>query len=442
MFLSLEEGGVHMHVPVLLIFEAAPLRGPGGDLDVGRIRGYISRAIDAAPHFRQRLARVPVLGSPIWTDDERFDIAAHVRHVRLAAPGDDAALKTLVGALSGERLPRERPLWDLTLIEGLAGDRFAALFKVHHVILDGRTGVEALAAIFGLGGAPEPAPRRGPVHPLRLVARELGHRLAAGRDLAAWLGGAVRREGAQVLDQLGRSVAAMLHAAIRPASPTPLNPNRISPRRRVEWRVFDLQAARARKRGGATVNDVLLASVAGMVRTYLRARGHAIEALEVRAAVPVAVERSDGRTNAVVSVFASLPVAVADPAERLRRIAADTRVIKRDHQSDAMDLVGRISDIVSYRLLAEFLKVAIRRRPATLTVSNVVGPPFTLSLLGARLLEVYPFVPINDTQALALAFFSYDGRLFCAFNGDPAAIPDLPAVCDALVAAFAELPAG
>lgn len=446
MFLVLEEGGMHMHVPVLLIFEAAPLRDGAGSLDVARIRRFIGEAIDAVPHFRQRLAQVPVLGSPIWIDDDRFELEQHVRHRRLDPPGDEAALKALVGAIAGERLDRSRALWETTIIDGLAGDRFAILLKFHHVVLDGRAGVEALAAFFGVHH--EPRRRRSLGSPtglrtlddIRLVAHELFHRAVAGRELVGWLADSVRRRGLRALGDLAGGLRDLARTAVRPASPTPLNPPRVSPRRQVDWCTFELRQARARKRGGATVNDVLLACATGMVRSYLRAHGLAPDELDIRATVPVAVDRVDGRTNAVVSVIAPLPVGAAEPGERLARVAATMRALKGSRQSDAMDLIARVSDVVSHRLLAEGLKAGIRRRPASLVVSNTVGPPVPLYILGARLLEVYPFVPLNDTQALTLAFISYDGRLFSAFNTDPEAVADLSALRDALAAAFAELP--
>ena len=441
MFLALEEGGMHQHVAVALLFDAGPLRGDDGALDFPRIRAHLAAAARGAPHLLQRLERTPLLDTPIWVDEPDLDLSAHIHRRSAPAPGDDAALKALIAELHGQRLPRGRPLWEITVIDGLAAGRFALLFKIHHVILDGRAGVEALAAFFGLA----PAADRPPVdpdhrRPLRLLARELAHRLAAARDLTRWISDEIRRDGRAALITLGRGLYAMARAPLRPASPTPLNPPRVSPRRRVEWRALDLQDARARRRGGATINDVLLAAAAGMLRAYLQGRGHPVAGLDLRATVPVHVERSAGRTNAVIGVIVGLPVDAADPAERLRRVVAETRAIKGAHIGDAMDLVGRLSDLTTHRLYGDLLLACVRRRPATLVVSDIVGPPFPLDLLGAPLREVYPFVPINDTQALAVAIFSYAGRLYIALNADPDVIPDLVPLADAFVAALLDLP--
>ncbi len=443
MFLALEEGGVHMHVLVVLVLEAGPLRAVDGALDLPRIRRFISDAIDAAPHFRQRLAWVPLLTAPIWVDAGDIDLDAHVRHRRLDPPGDDEALKALVGELGSERLPRDRPLWHLTLVEGLAGDRFAMVFKIHHLILDGRTGVESLAAFFGFAGPPTPrppAPAPDPLGGIRRVVHELDHRVAAGRELLGWLGGALRRDGVGALPTLARGLYAMARAPLWPSSPTPLNPPRLSPRRRVEWRVLDFAAVRARRQGGATVNDVLLTAATGMLRDFFLARGIPVDGLDLRAPVPVTVARGAGRTNAVIGVIASLPVAAATPAERLRRVTQVTRAIKGGHEGDTMDLVSRVSDLISYRLYGGFLRFAAGRRPSTIIVSDIIGPPVALDLLGARLLAVYPIVPLTETAGLALAFFTYDGRLFCGLNADADVAVDLPRLADDLVAALTALP--
>jgi len=440
MFLALEEGGVHMHVTTLLIFEAAPLLAADGTLDVPRIRRYMAESVSAAPHFRQRLAWVPILQSPIWVDDASFDPDTQIRHAHLEAPGDETQLKRAVGAISSERLSRQRPLWELTILEGLSDGRFAMVLKIHHVMLDGRAGVEALAAFFGLVAAPQssaPQIRHGA---FELVRRELARRVSAVRELGSWLRKSVALDGWHSLRELAQGVRVMLRTGLCSASPTPLNPPRVSPRREVEWTSFPLAEARARRLDGATVNDVLLAAVTGMTRSYLSALGLAVSTLDLRATVPVGIERSGGRTNATVGVIAPLPIAEPTPSGRLRQVSKTMRTLKRSRQRDAMDLIGRISDIVSHRLLAEGLKAAIRHRPGSLVVSNVVGPPVALSILGARLLAIYPFAPLNDTQALTLAFISYDGQLFSGLHADPEAVGDLAVLRGHLGDAFAELP--
>src|SRR5215471_3593041 len=152
-FLGLEDANVHMHVGSIGLFEMGPLKSRHGGLDMERVWAMSDANLGHHPRFRQKLAFVPVLGNPVWVDDERFNLNYHVRHTALPPPGDERQLKRLVGRIMSQQLDRGKPLWELWFVEGLEGNRFAVVTKVHHCMIDGVSGVDLMAAMMG----PDPA---------------------------------------------------------------------------------------------------------------------------------------------------------------------------------------------------------------------------------------------------------------------------------------------
>ena len=157
-FLGIEDGNCHMHVGGVMIFDAAPLRTPEGGLDIERIRKAIHSRLHLVPRFRQRLAYVPYERHPVWVDDDRFRLAYHVRHTALPRPGDERVLKRLVGRIMSQPLDRRRPLWEMWVVEGLDGDRFALISKTHHCMIDGISGADLMSVI--MDPVPEPGAGR------------------------------------------------------------------------------------------------------------------------------------------------------------------------------------------------------------------------------------------------------------------------------------------
>ena len=160
-FLGIEDESCHMHVGAVLIFDAAPLRAPGGGIDIDRIRAAIHARLHLVPRFRQRLAHVPYERVPIWVDDDRFRLAYHVRHTALPQPGDERVLKRLVGRIMSQPLDRKRPVWEIWVVERLDGDRFALISKTHHCMVDGISGADLMSVILDATpdarvGSPEP----------------------------------------------------------------------------------------------------------------------------------------------------------------------------------------------------------------------------------------------------------------------------------------------
>jgi len=161
-FLAIEDENVHMHVGSVGIFDAGPLLGPEGGLDMDRILELSEWSLRRAQRFRQRLAWIPGFGDPVWIDDVHFNPSYHLRHTSLPGPGDERQLKRLAGRIMSQRLDRSKPLWEMWFVEGLEGNRFAIITKVHHCMIDGVSAADLLSAFMGSNPDHRPAPVAAP----------------------------------------------------------------------------------------------------------------------------------------------------------------------------------------------------------------------------------------------------------------------------------------
>ena len=450
-FLHFEHRATPMHVAAVSIFERAPLARADGRLDVERIVAHIESTLDEMPHYRQRLAFAPLTRRPIWVDDEHFNVHYHVRHTALPAPGSDAQLEALVGRVLSQHLDREKPLWETWIVDSLVGDRFAVLNKVHHCMVDGVGGMGVIAKQLStsaqVGEAPKLAVFEARAHPgaLRLLLDEAGRRLALPVRLLA-AAARVARDPAATLSALGesqRAVATALSGALLPPAETPFN-ERIGPHRRVALRTTELARVKAlRNRLDGTVNDVVLALVAGAIRSYLAGRGVPLVDLEYKVCVPVnrrAGPQDLEAANKVSALFVRLPVAEDDPLERFRKIREQTLRLKETDAARGIELLTDLADLSGSVALTRFgVDLATRLHPYNLIVSTVPGPQQPLYMLGARLLALHPQLPLFARQGLGVAALSYDGKLCWGLIGDWELAPDLDQLgCD-LDAALAEL---
>jgi WS/DGAT/MGAT family acyltransferase len=435
-FLALEDQHAHMHIGAVAIFDAAPLRTRAGGIDVDRIRALMEAGLHRIPRYRQRLAWTPLFAHPVWVDDARFNVAYHLRHTHLPVPGDERTLKRLVGRLMSQQLDRGKPLWEMWIVEGLAEDRFAIVTKAHHCMIDGVGSVELTGSV--MRPTPdddprlaEPPPRwfpRPAPSPATLLVRELCHRAIAPLDLAR-IGGELLRTPRSTVARLREAGAGLLDAvatSFRPASSTPLNVE-IGPHRRFDWTAMDLASIReAKGRLGATVNDVVLAVLAGALRRFLHRRGVEVDDLDFRAMVPVNVRAAGEHLgNRVAMMAVRLPLEAGDPETRLRRVVEETTRAKRSHQAAGIQALEDLSDRTFTSLFTEFARMAALSQPYNVVVTNVPGPQFAVYVLGARMLACYPVVPLFRNQGLGVALFSYDGRLYWGFNADWDVLPDL-----------------
>jgi diacylglycerol O-acyltransferase len=442
-FLDLESTSVHMHVGSVGIFDAGPLAANEGGIDEERLLELCEAGLVRAPRFRQKLAETPITGHPVWVDDEHFNIRYHVRHTAIPHPGDERQLKRLAGRVMSQKLDRTKPMWELWFVEGLADGNIAVISKIHHCLIDGISGVDLLAAF--MGKDPEyrlkrtesrwlarPAP--GPITLVRdemLRRASLPLRVLGAAPAALARPRATLRNASRVASGFGEAVGASISAA----SATPLN-QPIGPHRRFDWLRFDLAEVKAiGKRLGGTINDVVLACVAGAVRSYLRSRGENVDDIDFRAFVPVST-RSDSERgklgNRVSMLVARLPVDGNTPGRRMARVIGETRHLKESSQVVGTEVIEEISDWTSTALLTAFSRTAAAARSYNMVVTNVPGPAFAVYMEGAKMLASYPLVPLFENQAVGIALLSYNGSLFWGFNADWELVPDLRVFVEAV----------
>lgn len=450
-FLYLEDADNHMHVGGVLLLDERPLRSERGGLDIDRIRSTIAARLGRVPRFRQRLSEVPGEGHPIWIDDDRFNVAYHVRHSALPRPGDEEMLKALVGRIMSQQLDRGKPLWEMWFVEGVEKDRLALITKTHHCMIDGVAGAELISVLL------DPAVNVAPMAPdnwkprpapsaARLVADAVLHRAvqpvqAFDALREAW---DAPMKATRAVREALEGVAEVLSPALHSASETPLNQSP-GPHRRFELiahKVADYK--RVKDLLGGTLNDVVLATVAGALRSFFQKRGIAVDDLEVRAMVPVSVrvKGGDGALgNQISQMVATLPIHVAEPEERLASVRKVMGELKESKQALGGRMLTAFSEWTVPNVLVQAVRMTVRSRPYNLVVTNVPGPQIPLFLLGSRMLESYPVAPLTPGQALNVALFSYDGGLYWGLNAGWDALPDLPVLADEIRVAFAELQA-
>src|SRR5918994_1438798 len=325
-FLHLEDGSAHMHVAGVMIFEGSP--PPYDDM-----LEAIERRLGLVPRYRQRLAVVPLgQGRPKWVDDPHLNLRYHVRSTALPAPGSEQQLRDLAGRVFAQQLDRDKPLWEIWLVDGLEGDRFAMLSKTHHALVDGISGVDIMSVLFDTSPEPAaPADTGGRWLPRPLPSRSqlLAEALLERTTIPAEIARSVRaifRGPRRILSgarDAAVGVGAMAWAGLNPAPASPYN-RPIGPHRRYTWVRANLVDIKAIKDSlGGTVNDVVLATVAGALGRHLHRRGETLSGRELKAMVPVSVRAEEDRGalgNQVAAMMAPLPVWCEEPVRRLELV--------------------------------------------------------------------------------------------------------------------------
>jgi len=442
-FLQIENDTQQMHVGWLMTFD-----GPAPAYEA--FCEHIESRLDVVPRYRQRVQRMPLdLARPMWVDDPHFSLTHHLRHTAIPSPGDEARLLALCGRVLGQRLDRDRPLWEMWLIEGLPRRRWAVLSKVHHAMIDGVSGSDIIELMLDADPeAPTSAPSRWSPAPAPSRASLAGSGAAwtarlpleAGRTIAraarspvqAAQGAALRAYG---VAQLGRTAA----------RPTSVLNGPLSPHRRWAWARGDLAEVKAVKNAtGCTVNDVLLAAIAGGFREYLAARGEQVEDNLVRTLVPVSLRlpHEHGQLgNRVTGVMAELPVGVADPLERLAAVSGQLDQLKNSGMAAGIDAVFSVAGFVPGGISVVSGKVVAKtgQRFVNTVTTNIPGPQQQLYLLGRPMREVFPYVPIAEGVRITIAIATYHGRVAFGATGDFDAVPDLEVLAQAIERSLAEL---
>lgn len=453
-FLYMEEPTTAMHVGAVLLFDAPP--GPNGEGRTGRFEydelvRLIGDRLPDLPRYRQKVKEVPGhLGSPVWVDDNDFDLSFHVRRSALPRPGSMDQLRELTGRLMSRRLDRGRPLWEIYVVEGLADGRTAIINKTHHAMVDGIAGVDLLTVLFDVTAMPretEPQEWRPAREPsgLSLVASSVASALrqpALALDSARSAISDVRATADKVVNVAG-GIAATLRTSLPPAPSSPLN-TRIGEQRRYGMAATDLDDyKRIRKEHGGTVNDVVLAVVGGALRAWLLARGEPVTpATTVRAMVPVSVRaEADKGGNRVAAYFVDLPVGEPSAALRLQHVSYAMKAHKENNQSVGADSLIALGGFAPPNLFALGARVtsSLSRRVFNLVVTNVPGPQFPLYAAGAHLESMYPVVPLAKGQAVCIGVMSYDGGVYYGLNADRDAMPDVDILAQCLAESVAEL---
>jgi WS/DGAT/MGAT family acyltransferase len=444
-FLHLEQNGAHMHVAACMTFQ-------GDSPTHDELVNAIEARLHLVPRYRQRLAFVPLQqGRPVWVDDPHFNIRYHVRHTALPAPGGDEELRRLAGRLFSQRLDRNKPLWELWLIEGYGSDHFAVISKTHHALVDGISGVDLVTVLFD--SAPEPVPVSGPDTPwvprpmptgAQLLAEALRERATVPAEIARGVRAALRapRHIAGGARDALVGVGALAFAGMNAAPQSPLN-QPIGPHRRFAWVQAELDDFRATKTAlGGTVNDVVLTAVAGALGRYLRRHGFPTRELTLKAMVPVSVRSQGARGalgNQVAAMMAPLPVGITDPQERFAVVHEAMADIKSSGQAVGAQALTELTGFAPPTIMDQASRLISRQRFFNLVVTNVPGPQHPLYLLGRRLESLYPMVPLAHNQGLGIALMSYAGSLDFGLNGDFEVMADLDGLATDLRESIAEL---
>ena len=443
-FLFAETPNAPLHVAAVGIYDNGDLAQGTRGINFRKIKHALEAQLHRIPRYRQKLMWTPLENKAVWVDDPSFNMDYHLRHAALPHPGGLDQLKKLAARITTRQLDRTRPLWEMWVIEGLSGNRFAMVSKIHHCMIDGASGADVAQILMSATPEheieepkpflprPAPTPRellvdaglRQAALPFRLVQG-----LAALPDSPAEL-------ATQVSERVG-ALAGLAKWGLSSSSQTPINGD-LGPHRRIDWLTLPLPEVKAvRKELGCTVNDVVLATVSGAVRQYFIQRGVDPDGLDFRISAPVSVRRDSEKGklgNRVSTWIVQLPLDEADPAKCVAKIKAATAELKESRQAQAFDLLMGAAEY----LPGSFVSLAARAAegPINMIVTNVQGPPFPLYLLGAELLELHPLVPLMNGLGLGVALFSYDGKLHVGLNADYELIPDLSVFTVFLAQAF------
>ena len=413
----------------------------------------IGDRIAFVPRYRQRVRWVPGhIANPVWVDDPRFDLAYHVRRSALPRPGSLEQLRDLVGRIVSRPLDRHRPLWEVYFVEGLEDGRVAVLTKSHQALVDGVQIVDLAQVLLDrtpeqreLGSDEWRAERQ--TSPTGLLAEAVRDSLAAPLTAVDTVRG-VADSWVRSADAATRKVTTFANtlAGRRSEQDSPIG-GTLSQQRRFETVRRSLAEHRAvRDAHGGTVNDVVLATVTGGLRSWLMTRAESLGGLrQVRAVVPMSVHDPELEPTSVGSQiephFVDLPVGEPSPVVRLHQVSYSLKAHKETGRAVAADRIAGISGFAPSTFHAIGSRVAAEqlRRGIQLTVTNVPGPQSPLYAAGAVMEQTYPVPPLLPGHALAIGVTSYDGQVFYGITADRDRVPDAATFASCLSEALDEL---
>jgi WS/DGAT/MGAT family acyltransferase len=428
------------HAGATLIFEPGPLGRPDGGIDFDAIRAAVESRLERVPAYRRKLRWIPFENHPIWVDDREFNLDYHLRHTSLVRPGAPEQLRRLSARVQAQRLDRSRPLWECWAVEGLEGGRFALVLKTHYALAEGNE-PDLLEAVLS-PDPDEPYAPAVPFHPrpmpsaFELVRDEVVREARLLEKALRHLRGRAWVPGREALRDRAESLARLLGYSLRRLPETPLN-GPVGPHRRFDFLSLPLADAEAvRAACGGSLDDVILAALAGAAARYLAVHFVNPATLDFRVAVPVEGCVGGGRTGMAERVL-ELPVWERDPLRRLELVRERTRAAGFE-PSGSIAAPSEASGFASTRLLARSGR-ALTRTPVNLAIASVPGPAVPLYLRRARLVEAYGKLSLRRTGALSVAVLRYADRLCWGFNADFDLVPDLHRFTGFVGESFTEL---
>lgn len=444
-FLYFERPEAPMHIGSIAIFD--------GEFSTDAFRERIASKLHLIPRYLQRVVPAPFnLAHPTWEWDPGFDINRHILREKIDPPGSDAQLMELAAKIFAGMLDRNKPLWEIHVVEGLEGGRTALVSKVHHCLVDGVSGIELLMIVLDVSPDPPPAPEARPFDPPpipgpaeRLLDAFFDNLAARVDSMAALQRGIV--DAIATGGSAGRTVLKALETAVPyfavPGPRAPFN-KPFGGGRKFAGSEISFQEVRAiRAACGGTVNDVVLTVLGGALGRYLEMHGLPTEGRIMRVLTPVNVRREDERGklgNRISMLLVEVPVGIRDPIERLKDIVRKTESLKRNNIADGIEMMGDALTGGPAPLLA-----AIGRLPlppntvGNIVCTNVPGPMIPLYTMGRRLIAHYPLVPIAWEMGIGCGVTSYDQKLYFGLIADSQAAPDVHRLKEFLDQAYVEL---
>lgn len=460
-FLYLEEATTAMHVGSVMLFQP-----PESGFDYDRLVRILEHRIGSIPRLRQKVRDVPGrLGNPVWIDDENFDMSYHVRRAALPRPGTNRQLQDFVSRVQPRRLDRTRPLWEVYLVEGLQAGRFALVTKTHYALIDGVNALDIAHIIVDSTPASVPEddsvtawrPNRAPTAP-ELVAEALVDAVRRPTQVVDLVRGGMEEAlhvGAAVVEQAGSLLSTVARTAARPAPDSPLNAQIGSARRWVmlatdleDYRKVRSRLARGAYAEDVSVNDVVLATIAGGFRSWLLGRGEPVHrGSVVRAMVPVSVYGDDPSgmyANQVMACVVNLPVGEPGGSMRLHQIAFAMRQQMEGGQGVGATALANLAGFAPPTLhaLGARLGSAVSRRLYNVMITNVPGPQSPLYAGESEMLSTYPVTPLAKGQGLSIGITSYNGGVYYGLNADREAMSDVEVLAQSITESLAELTSG
>jgi diacylglycerol O-acyltransferase / wax synthase len=447
-FLHLETRNTHMHVGGIAVFQPGPWKSHDERFEA--LVRHVEPRLDLMPRYRQKVAFLPMnVDTPVWVDDDKFDIAFHVKRAALPGKGTKEQLCDYVERVFSRQLDRRHPLWELYYIENIEGRNWALLTKTHHAMVDGLSALELATVLMDTTDEYVPPAEKSKWRSARNDPGTLGLLMQSLRERAAQPVGLVRG-AVEAVSNPGRLASALAEGAgalavtVRELTPAegPLN-GPTGPTRNYWYSSFKLDEFKEVKKAfGATINDVVLGVVSGGLRKYLEMHGEDVDHLKIKALCPVSLRDETQKTalgNVLAMMLVPLPVDEPHPAARMRKAKANVDRLKKSKQALGADILLKLAGFAPATLHGMVARASLKQMNYNTIVTNVPGPQWPLYTLGCRLQTAMPIAFLYEGQRIATAIFSYLGTINFGYIADRSAFPDLPKMGECMEESFTEL---